>query len=54
MKVEYINPFLESTIAVFHTMLGCELVRKEAFLKKSCRPEHEISGIIGLSGKARV
>lgn len=53
MKVEYINPFLQSTIAVFDTMLDCELIRKEPFVKKGCHPEHEVSGIIGLSGKAR-
>ncbi len=53
MKVEYINPFLASTIAVFDTMLGCELTRREPFVKQGCHPEHEVSGIIGLSGKAR-
>ena len=53
MKVEYINPFIQSTIAVFETMLACKLVRKEPFVKDGCHPEHEVSGIIGLSGKAR-
>lgn len=53
MKVEYINPFLASTISVFETMLDCELTRKEPFVKKGFQPEHEVSGIIGLSGKAR-
>jgi chemotaxis protein CheX len=53
MKVEYINPFLQSTLAVFDTMLGCKLNRREPFMKHGCQPEHEVSGIIGLSGKAR-
>ena len=53
MKVEYINPFLESTLVVFDTMLGCKLNRRTPFAKCASQPEHEISGIIGLSGKAR-
>ena len=53
MKVEYINPFITSTISVFDTMLGCKLSRKDPYVKGSPSPEHEISGIIGLSGKAK-
>jgi chemotaxis protein CheX len=53
VRVEYINPFLESAIAVFQTMLGVSLVRGEPFLKKTGQPNHEVSGIIGLSGKAQ-
>jgi len=53
MNVEYINPFLHSAITVFDTMLGCRLIRKEPFVKGGFQPEHEVSGIIGLSGKAK-
>jgi chemotaxis protein CheX len=53
MKVEYINPFISSTISVFDTMLGCQLTRKDPYVKGSTQPEHEISGIIGLSGRAK-
>jgi len=53
MKVEYINPFIASTVCVFDTMLGCQLTRKDPYLKGGTQPEHEISGIIGLSGKAK-
>ena len=53
MKVEYINPFIKSTLAVFDTMLACKLIRKKPFVKQGCNPEHEVSGIIGLSGKAK-
>ena len=53
MKVEYINPFLSSTISAFDTMLQCHLERGEPFAKNSHNPENEISGIIGLSGKAQ-
>jgi chemotaxis protein CheX len=53
MKVEYINPFLSSTISVFSTMLGTTLTRGEPFLKNGTQPNHEVSGMIGLTGKAR-
>lgn len=52
MKVEYINPFVTSTVSVFKTMLGCEVTRKGLILKESVQPDLEVSGIIGLSGKA--
>lgn len=52
MKAEYINPFISSISTVFATMLNCELSRGKLFLKTNHCPEHEISGIIGLSGKA--
>ena len=53
MKVEYINPFLSSAVTAFDTMLGCTLTRGEPFVKEAVQPEHEISGIIGLSGNAK-
>lgn len=53
MKVEYINPFLTASISVFNTMLGVKLIRGEPFLKNGAQPNHEVSGMIGLSGKAK-
>lgn len=53
MKAAYINPFLTSTISAFDTMLGCALTRGTPAVKDGSAPEHEVSGIIGLSGKAR-
>jgi chemotaxis protein CheX len=53
MKVEYINPFLNASISVFSTMLGVNLSRGEPYLKNGAQPNHEVSGIIGLSGKGR-
>ena len=53
MKAEYINPFLSATVSVFDTMLGWQLRRRDPFVKEGLRPEHEVSGIIGLSGKAK-
>ena len=52
VRAEFINPFLSSAAEVFRTMLGCELTRGTPYLKQHDKPDHEISGIIGLSGKA--
>ena len=53
MKVEYINPFLTSTISVFDMMLQCKLERGTPYLKNGTQPEHEVSGVIGLTGNAQ-
>jgi chemotaxis protein CheX len=53
MKVEFINPFLASAISAFDTMLGCPLTRGTPYAKNGSSPEHEVSGVIGLSGAAR-
>jgi len=53
MKAEYIDPFLVSTISAFDTMLKCALTRGTPYVKTGAQPEHEVSGVIGLSGKAR-
>ncbi len=52
MRVEFINPFVTAAVSVFKTMLMCELTRGEILLKQHCQPDHEISGVIGLSGGA--
>lgn len=53
MKVEYINPFIESTYDVFSTMLGCEAVRGDVGVAKPEANPRDIMGLIGLSGMAR-
>jgi len=52
MKSKYINPFVVSIKSVFSTMLGCEITRGELFVKDRPHPHHDVSGVIGLSGKA--
>ena len=52
MRAEYINPFINSLSNVFDTMLGCKVHRGTISLKNDTTPGYEISGIIGLSGKA--
>lgn len=52
VKAAHINPFLASTLEVFSTMLGAKLTRGELSLSVNFQPQHDVSGIIGLSGKA--
>ena len=52
ISVDYINPFLTSAINVFRTMAACELTRGKPYLADGTQTTHEISGVIGLSGKA--
>ena len=52
MKTEYINPFITSIISLFDTMMGVAIKRGTPFLSPQDCPEHEVSGIIGLMGRA--
>lgn len=52
ISVEFINPFVTSAITVFRTMASCELTRGKPYLAEGVERTHEISGVIGLSGKA--
>jgi chemotaxis protein CheX len=51
MDVSFINHFIESTANVFDTMLSCKVKRTSLQLKTGCQPTHEVSAVIGLSGK---
>ncbi len=52
MDVAYINPFVDAASNVFKTVLNCPIERRLLSLKKSNAPTYEVSGVIGLSGKA--
>jgi chemotaxis protein CheX len=52
MRVEYINSFISSLDRTFQTMLNCTVKRGQPVLKDNFTPRYDISGIIGLSGKA--
>ncbi|WP_425400548.1 chemotaxis protein CheX [Aeoliella sp.] len=52
MRAEYINPFIESTVDVFKTMLGANVQRTGLSVNETFCPQYDITGIIGLSGKA--
>jgi chemotaxis protein CheX len=49
--VGYITPFMDSAIRAFETMFGWELEAGSAEINTHFHPRHEISGVIGLSGK---
>ena len=53
MKVEYINPFIESVYDLFSTMLGCQAKRGNVGLARGHVSDREITALIGLSGRAR-
>lgn len=53
MKVEYINPFIESTYELFGTMLSSKATRGDVGLAKNDANPREIMALIGLSGRAR-
>ncbi|MBI5118472.1 chemotaxis protein CheX [Candidatus Poribacteria bacterium] len=53
MKVEFINPFIESVHKLFTTMLGCEAKRADAKLTRVSDNPRQITALIGLSGTAR-
>ncbi|GAB6908495.1 conserved hypothetical protein [Desulfosarcina cetonica] len=50
MDVKYINPFVNAVKNLFNTMINVPFKLGKPSLKKGNEPEHEISGIIGLSG----
>ena len=52
MKAEYINPFVSAAAEVFSTMLQCELTRGKLTIGNGAQPTMDISGVIGLSGRA--
>ena len=53
MKVEYINPFIESTYDLFSTMLGCKAIRGDVGVATPEANPRDIMALIGLSGMAR-
>lgn len=52
MRAEFINPFLRSLQNTFTTMLNCPVRRTSLALKEDARASHEVSGVVGLTGKA--
>lgn len=50
IKADIIVPFIDATHATFKMMLGRELRRKEAYIKRNYVMYGDVSGTIGLSG----
>ncbi len=51
MRVEYINPFVESSVGVMKEVLGIEVQREQISLKSKAIPVLEIAVIVGLVGQ---
>jgi len=51
MRVEYINPFVESSVSVIREVLEVEVKREQISLKSKAMPVLEIAVIIGLVGQ---
>jgi chemotaxis protein CheX len=48
----YVNPVISATKTVFETMLNCTPRRTGLALKENLSPPHEVSAVIGVTGKA--
>ncbi len=53
MDVGYINPFISATVDTYRMMLGCDLTVGKPIVKKDTIYSHEVTGVIGLTGKAQ-
>lgn len=50
MRVEYINPFVESAYNVLKEVLNTDVKRGELFLKSTAMPVLGVAAIVGLAG----
>lgn len=50
MRVEYINPFVESAFNVLKEVTGTDVQRGELFLKRTTQPVMGVAAIVGLAG----
>jgi chemotaxis protein CheX len=50
MRVDYINPFIESAFSVIQEVLNCEVKRGEIYLKGSTQSILGLATIVGLAG----
>lgn len=53
MKVEHINPFIESTCEFFNTMLSAQVKRGSVGLAQSVGQPRHLLALIGISGSIR-
>jgi len=51
VTAQFINPVLTATKSVFETMLGCVPKRTGLVLKDTQIPNHEVSAVIGITGR---
>jgi chemotaxis protein CheX len=53
MDANYIKPFVASIQNVFSTMMQLQVVVRDPFLKTDNNPNHDVSGVIGMSGDVK-
>ena len=51
MRVEYINPFVESSVSVLKEVLGIDIQRENVSLRSKAQPILDIAVIVGLVGQ---
>ena len=50
MRVEYINPFVESAYDIMKEVLQSDIDRKDLYLKKTSHPVMGVAALVGLAG----
>ena len=50
MRVEYINPFVETAFSVLSEVLGGEVRRGDLYLKSTSMPVMGVAALVGLAG----
>jgi len=50
MRVEYINPFVESAYSILKEVLNTKITRGELYLKATSQPVLGVTAIVGLAG----
>lgn len=50
MRVEYINPFVESAFNVLSEVIGPDIKRGDLYLKSTTQPVMGVAAIVGLAG----
>ena len=50
MRVEYINPFVETAYSILKEVLGGEVTRGNLYLKSTSQPVMGVAALVGLAG----
>ena len=50
MRVEYINPFVETAYSVLSEVLNCKVTRGDLYLKSTTMPVMGVAALVGLAG----
>jgi len=53
LNADYVNPFVSSVSSLFRTLFNWKLERGKPFVKDTFQPQYLVSGVIGMTGKAR-